>query len=73
MDVETFLGKTQGSVANLMSRGVRDLDSAKVQMTTWIRFKVEDGNIIRVNAVDKAFNSWMMEAFKGSNLNEIIN
>ena len=77
MDVETFLRKTQGSVANLMSKELRDLDSAKVQTTIWIRFKVDvedgDGNVIRVNAVDKAFNSWMMELFKGSNLNKIIN
>ena len=77
MDLETFLRKTQGSIANLMSKELRDLDSAKVQTTIWIRFKVdvEDGdeNVIIVNAVDKAFNSWMMELFKGSNLNKIIN
>ena len=77
MDVEAFLRKTQGSVANLMSKELRDLNSAKVQTTIWIRFKVDvedgDGNMIRVNAVNKALNSWMMEVFKGSNLNEIIN
>ena len=48
-----------------------------MQTTTWIRFKVEvevgDGNVRRVDMVDKAFNSRMMEVFKGSNLNEIIN
>ena len=54
------------------------LHSAKVQTTAWIRFKVEvedgdgDGNVIRVDIVNKAFNSWMMEVFKGSNLNENI-
>ena len=77
MDVETFLGKTQGSVLNLTSRELRDLDSSTVQTTNWIRFKVEvevgNGNVIRVDTVDKAFNSRMMEVFKGSNLNEIIN
>ena len=76
MDVEAFLRKTQGSVANLMSKELRDLNSAKVQTTIWIRFKVDvedgDGNVIRVNAVE-AFNSWMMELFKGSNLSKIIN
>ena len=41
MDVDTFLGKTQGKVASLMSRELRELDSADVQTTTWIRFKVE--------------------------------
>ena len=48
-----------------------------MQTTIWIRFKVEvevgDGNVRRVDMVDKAFNSRMMEVFKGSNLNEIIN
>ena len=52
MDVETFLRKTQGSLANLMSKEPRDLDLAKVQMTTLIQFKVDvedgDGNVIRV-------------------------
>ena len=58
-----------------MTKELKDLDSAKVQMTTWIRFKVEvedgDGNFIRVDTV--AFNSQIMEVFTGSNLNEIIN
>ena len=74
--METFHGETRGSVTNLMTKELKDLDSAKVQTTAWIRFKVEvgdgDRNIIRVNMVDKAFNSRMMEVFQGSNLNEVI-
>ena len=53
------------------------MDSAKVQTTAWIRFKVEvedgDGNVFRLDMVHKAFNSWMMEVFQGSSLNEVIN
>ena len=45
-------------------------------MTGWIQFMVEvedvDGDIIRVNTVDKAFNSQMVEVFQGSDLSEII-
>ena len=32
----------------------------------------ENGNIIGVDRVDKAFNSWMTDIFQGSDLNEII-
>ena len=41
MDVEIFLKETRGSVANLITKEVQDLDSAKVQITAWIHFKVE--------------------------------
>ena len=61
MFVETFLGESRGSVTNLITKELKDLVSAKVQMTAWIPFKVEvedgDGNINRVNMVDKVFNS----------------
>ena len=76
MDVETFFGETRGSVINLTSRELRDLDSGKVQTTAWIQFKAEvedgDGNVIGVDIVAKAFNSQMMEVLKGSDLNEIF-
>ena len=36
MDVETFPGETRGSVVNLTSRELRDLDAMKVHTTTWI-------------------------------------
>ena len=76
IDVETFLGETRGCVTNLMTKELQGLDLANVQMTAWIRFKVEvedgDGKIIRVGTADKAFSSWMTEVFQGSNLDEII-
>ena len=77
MDVETFCMETRGSVADLITKELQDLDLAKMQMTAWIRFKVEfedgDGNVIRVDTVKKAFNSCMTEVFQGNNLGEIIN
>ena len=56
MDVETFLGETRWIVTNLMTKKLKDSDSVMMQMTAWIRFKVEvedgDGNVIRVDMVD---------------------
>ena len=77
MDVETFFNETtRGSVTNLITEELQDLDSAKVQTTAWIQFKVEiggkDGSIIKVNEVRKAFNSWMTEVLQRCNLGEII-
>ena len=76
MDVETFLKVTRGSVANLMTKELQDLDSAKVQITPWIQFKVEvddgDGDIVRVDMVKKVFNSQMTEVLQESDLGEII-
>ena len=68
--------ETRGSVINLTFPELHDLDSMKIKTTAWIRFKVEvedeDGNVIRVDTVDKAFNSRMKEMFQGSNLDEVI-
>ena len=74
--METFLKKNRGSVAHLITKELQDLDSAKVHATAWILFKIEvegeDGSIVKVDEVKKAFNSQMMEVFQGSNLGEII-
>ena len=76
MDAETFLKEIKGSVANQIIKQLHDLDVAKVQMTTWIQFKVEvkgeNESIIKVNEVRKVFNSQMMEVFQGSDFGEII-
>ena len=77
MDVETFLKETRGSVANLITKELKDLDLVKVQMNTWVQFKVEiegkDGSVIKVNEpVRKVFNSQMAEVFQGSDLGKII-
>ena len=60
-----------------MDRILTDLHSARVQTTTWIRFRqaLEDdfGNVIGFDRVRLPFNSRMTEIFKGSDLNEIFN
>ena len=74
MDVETFFGKIRGSVTNLTVKELQDLDSAKVQMTAWVRFRVEgkDGNVMWINMLDKVFKGRMMKVFQGSDVGEII-
>ena len=48
----------------------------KVQTTVWIQVRIEvkgeDGSVIKVYEVRKAFNSRMMEVFQKSDLDEII-
>ena len=72
MELETFLKETRGSVANLITKELQDLDSAKVETTTWIQFKVEvedgDGTFVTVDMVKKPFSSQMTEVFQGSDL-----
>ena len=76
MDVDTFFERIRENLVGLKTKELKDLDSAKLQTTARIRFEVEvddgDLNVIRVYMVDKAFNSRMMEVFKGSDLNEIL-
>ena len=75
MDADTFFNRMRQNLIDLMNRKVTDLDSARVQTTAWIRFRVEmedeNGNVIGVDRVEKEFNSRMAEI--GSNLNEIVN
>ena len=70
MDAETFFEEARGRVVNLTSRELQDLKSVKVEKTAWIQFKeeVEDGdrNVIRVDIVDKALNSRIMEVSRGT-------
>ena len=77
MDVDTFFDQIRQNVIDLMNRELTDLGSAKVQMTAWIRFRMEvedeKGNVIGVDRVDKPFNSKMTKINQGSDLNEIVN
>ena len=76
MEVDTFFDRIRQNLIDFMNREIQDFGSARVQMTTWIRFMVEvqdeNGNVIGVNRVEKAFNSRMTDIFQGSDLNEII-
>ena len=77
MDVDTFFDRIRQSLIDLINREVTDLGSARVQTTTWIRFRqaLEDdlGNMIGFDRVRLPFNSRMTEIFQGSDFNEIVN
>ena len=77
MDVETFFDRIRQNLIDLMNGELTDLDSARVQTTAWIRFRVEvedeNGNVIGVDRVRLPFNSRMTDIFRGSDLKEIVN
>ena len=65
MDVETFFNFIRGELISLITRELTDLNSARVQMTKWIRFIKDD------DRVELAFNSRMTNVHRGSNLDQI--
>ena len=71
MDVDTFFDQIRKNLINLIFRELTDLNSARVQMNTWIRFRIEyeEGIIDRVRL---PFNGRMVDVFQGSDLNEIM-
>ena len=72
MDADTFFNQIRQNLIDLISRELTDFNSARVQMTVWIRYRMEyeDGIIDRVWF---PFNSRMMDIFQGSDLNKIVN
>ena len=72
MDVDTFFSRIKGELISLINRELTDLNSARVQMTTWIRFIQEFNDLVEINRVEKAFNSRMVEVHQGSDLGRIV-
>ena len=72
MDVDAFFNWIRQNLTDLVSRELTELNSVRVQTTTWIRFRIEyeEGIIDRIRL---PFNSQMMDIFQGSDLNEIVN
>ena len=66
MDVDTFFNRIRGDLIDLIKRELTDLNSARVQTTTWIRFIKDD------DRVELSFNSRMMDVHLGSNLDAIV-
>ena len=58
MDVETFFHHIRGDLIDLIKRELNNLNSVRVQTTTWIRFVREDEE--GQERVELAFNSLMM-------------
>ena len=71
MDMETFFNRIGWVLIDLIRRELNSLNSARVQMTTWIRFVREDEE--GQERVELAFNSLMMNIYRGSDLGQIVN
>ena len=76
MDADMFFREVRITITDLIARELRDLKSAKIQTTAWIRFRIEDDGEANADGnfetADKAFNSRMMEFFQGSDLEELV-
>ena len=64
MDVDTFFSRIRGELISLITRELTDLNSVRVQMTTWIRFTKDD------DRVELAFNSRMTDVHRGNDLDQ---
>ena len=71
MDVNTFFDRIRQNPIDLINRELSQLGSARVQMTTWIRYVQEHMNV-EIDIVDRAFNSRMTEVHQDDNLDEIV-
>ena len=66
MDVDTFFSRIREGLIELIKRELTVLNSARVQMTTWIRFIKDD------DRVELAVNSRMTNVHQGSDLEQIV-
>ena len=66
MDVETFFHRIRGDLIDLIKRELNNLNSARVQTTTWIRFVKDD------DRVELAFKSRITNVHQGSDLDRIV-
>ena len=62
MDVDTFFSRIRGELVNLINRELTDLNSARVQTTTWIRF-IQEFEAMDNDIVELAFNSRMTDVY----------
>ena len=70
MNAETFFHRIGGDLIDLIKRELNDLNSARVQTTTWIRFVRDDEE--GQEKVELAFNSLMTSVYRGSDLDQIV-
>ena len=66
MDVDTFFSRMRRELIRLIARELTALNSARVKMTTWIRFVKDD------DRVELAFNSRTTSVHRGSNLDQLV-
>ena len=73
MDVDTFFSHIRRELISLIRRELTNLNSARVETTTWIRFIQKFEDLMEIDRVDMAFNSRMTEVHQGSGLCRIVN
>ena len=56
MDIDTFFDQIRQNLMDLIPRELTNVGSARVEMTTWIRFSIEHENGI-IDRVRLPFNS----------------
>ena len=66
MDVDTFFIRMREGLIELTKRELNDLNSARIQMTRWIRFARDK------DRVELVFNSRMTNVHQESNLDQIV-
>ena len=66
MDVDTFFSRIREKLIDLIKRELTDFASARIQMTTWIRFIKDD------DQVELPFNSRMTDVHQGRDLDAIV-
>ena len=66
MDVDTFFSRMREGLIELIKRELNNLNSARIQTTTWIRFIKDD------DRVELALNSRMTSVYQGSDLDQIV-
>ena len=66
MDVDTFLSRIRKGLIELIELELNDLNSVRIQTTTWIRFARDE------DRVELAFNSRMTNVHRGSNSDQIV-
>ena len=66
MDYHTFFIRVREGLIELISRELNNRNSAKIQTSIWIRFTKDD------DVVNIAFNSLMVNVYRGSDLDQIV-
>ena len=72
MDVDTFFSLIRRELIDLINQELTDLNSARVQMTMWIRFIQEFDDVVEIDRVELAFNSRMTDVHQSSDLGGIV-
>ena len=66
MDYDAFFIRVREGPIELIFRELNNINSAKIQTSIWIRFTKDD------DVVNLAFNSLMVNVYRGSDLDQIV-